>query len=255
MSPEDRYVRELNALRSDVTSGLQCLYAWLAIHHTASKDVAVRDALNSTALFWNTVLGSLQATTFITMGRIFDEDLRNHSLSKLLSIISAHPTIFSRQALAARKRKTVLSADFSARAYAARATVYTKQDLQRIRKFVAAKRKIYKATYGKIRHQVFAHNAHGDQAKVAALFSRTKIRELETLLLSLSGLHETLWQQFYNGQKVRIRLGTRSVDRILKKHRVRAPNLNAHELVALEATAVLKALPIVTQQLAAGRRP
>jgi hypothetical protein len=200
MSPEDRFKRELENYYRDATAAAQFLYCWIAFHHFVGRDAALRKDVNVTPLFWNTILGALQTSLFITLGRIFDEDPRSHSIHKLLDIAVNNQRIFSRAALAARKRKTSPGATWI-KQYVRDASIPTSSDFDRVSRYVTVRVKTYGLTYKKIRHKIFAHaGAITDQGR-DELFSGTKIAELERLVVSLCEVHEVLWQLLENGRK------------------------------------------------------
>ena len=73
MTPEEKaFDDELDVFRREVESGMQFFYAWLGINGIA-KDKAIESALNESSLFWLTILGALQQSTFITLGRLFEQ--------------------------------------------------------------------------------------------------------------------------------------------------------------------------------------
>lgn len=193
MSPEDRFLRELEQLRRGSDAAAQFLYSWLAFHKYASGRSPAVTAINKNALFWRTSLGALQTALFITLGRIFDKDPRSHGIDRLLSEAAQNPQIFSRVRQSGRE-----------------AYVPTPNDFRRLSRYVARKRKIYKA-YGRIRNKVFAHNDAQSSQKRDALFGKTQLGELQRLVLSLRAFHEVLWQLYHNGRKPTIRVGKYSV--------------------------------------------
>src|ERR1700687_4012028 len=98
MSPEESFIKELEVFRRAVQGGTQLLFAYLAIHATASKSKPTHRALNESPLFWNTVMGGLQQSAFITLGRIFDQT-STHNVDALLRIAQQNPDVFSKEAL------------------------------------------------------------------------------------------------------------------------------------------------------------
>lgn len=211
MSPEERFVRELEHLRRDSDAAAQFLYAWLAFHAYARGSRPTIMAINRNALFWNTNLGALQTALFISLGRIFDKDPRSHCINRLLREASQNPKIFSKALLAARKRRQSPGASW-VRSYVKEAYVPTTNDFRRLSRYVANKRKIYEKAYEDIRHKVFAHSGVGSSEKKDALFSRTQLGELQRLVLSLRAFHETMWQLYFNGSKPTIRVGKYSIN-------------------------------------------
>ena len=247
MSPEDRFVRELEHLRRDGDAAAQCLYSWLAFHHYAGANKKTRLALNRTPLFWNTGLGALQATLFIALGRIFDTDPRNHTIDRLLREAAENRQIFSKPSLAARKKAQSPGATWI-RDYVRDAYVPTDQDFKRLSGYVKRKRTIYRKTYGHIRHKVFAHNALGSAEKKNELFSKTEIGELQRLVLSIRAFHEALWQLYFNGRRPAIKVGAYSV-RSMKKDMASVPiNAPVEQRIFAETCEALTLVTTGTQR-------
>ena len=238
MSPEDRFVRELENLRRDSDAAAQYLYAWLAFHKCADGSRPTRMAVNKNALFWNTSLGALQTALFISLGRIFDKDPNSHSINRLLREGSQNPQIFSRASLAARKRQLSPGASWI-RSYAKDAYVPTNNDFHRLARYVAAKRKIYERAYEDIRHKVFAHSGAGSNEKKIRLFSKTQLGELQRLVLSLRAFHEALWQLHFNGVRPTIKIGKYSVNSMSRNILKVQCNAPIEQRVVAETHAVL----------------
>lgn len=211
MSPEAEFTRELEVFYAEVASAIQFFYSWLTVLTVAGDDRSVYQFLNQRRLFWNTVLGALQTASFIALGRIFDQDPSTHNIDRLLRIARTNSTIFSKDALAERKRKTSPDADKWLTEYLRRVYVPTADDFRKLRRHVAARRKVYENNYRPLRHKLFAHKQLLDPADIKALFAKTKIRELQQLLIFLSRLYEALWELLYNGWKPNLRAARYSV--------------------------------------------
>jgi hypothetical protein len=197
--PEAQFTRELEVFDAEVASAIQFFYSWLTVLTVAGDDKRIYQFLNQRRLFWNTVLGALQTASFIALGRIFDQDSSTHSIDRLLRIARSNLTIFSKEALAERKRSTSPNADEWLTEYLRRVYVPTANDFRRLRRHVAARRNVYENNYRPLRHKVFAHKQLLDAPEIKALFAKTKIRELQQLLIFLSRLYDALWELFYNG--------------------------------------------------------
>ena len=102
---------QLELFHTESESALQFFYAWDATHAIAAKDEGVVRLLNQAPLFWNTALGALQASIFVALGRVFDPETSNHSVTRLLALAHANVDIFSKNELTARKRKLSTNAD------------------------------------------------------------------------------------------------------------------------------------------------
>lgn len=209
------FAAELELFRMEADSAIQFFYAWRAIHSVAATSTKVRQLLNEAPTFWNTSLGALQTSTLIALGRVFDPDSKNHSVTRLLGSAHANLSMFSKKALAERKRAASTNADEWLPEYLK--TVYepTTEDFRRLKKYLSVRRKIYEEKYRPLRHKVFAHRSVATQSEVAALFSNTNIREMEKMLIFLRRLHQALWELYFNGRKPALRPSRYSVRRML----------------------------------------
>lgn len=255
MSPEARFEQELAQLRRDSNAAIQFLYAWVSFHACAGRSAQIRRAINRTPLFWNTSLSALQTSLFIVLGRIFDRNPKSHSLERLLGEAVQSPKIFSRTALAKRKAQQSPGATWI-NEYAKDAYVPDPADFQRLRRYAQIKRLVYEKAYEKIRHKIFAHSGVVSRQKSDELFSKTNIMELQRLVLSLSELHESLWQLYINGRKPSIRRFQYSIASL----RQRAFRKDGHvpsvqETVVDETFNLLESYKTEFQQTAVRERP
>lgn len=150
----------------------------------------------------------------MTLGRLFDPDPANHSVTRLLTIAHKNIEIFSKDALAERKRASIANADEWLTDYLTTAYVPNGDDFRRLKRYVADRRRTYEANYRSLRNQLFAHRGAENRTTIDALFAKTNIRELQRLLIFLRRLHEALWQLFFNGNKPTLRSARYSVSRI-----------------------------------------
>lgn len=214
--PAADFESQLELFRTEGQSAIQFFYTWDATHAVAARDKAVVRLLNEAPLFWNTVLGALQTSTFVALGRVFDSDTNNHSVTQLLTLAHGNLEIFSKKALAARKRKLSANADEWLHEYLKTAYVPTRDDFRKLKRQVALKRKIFEANYRPLRHKMFAHRGVTTPAQVTELFAKTNLRELRQLLVFLGRLYEALWQLYFNGYKPTLRPARFSVERMVE---------------------------------------
>ena len=213
-TPETEFEHELEIFRTESEGAIQFFYSWQSVRAVAAGDKAVFRALNRAPLFWNTSLGALQASTLVALGRVFDPDSNSHSVSRLLAIAHDNLGIFSKAALADRKRKLSPTADEWLPEYLRTAYEPTSEDIRRLKRYVATRRRVYEKAYRPLRHKLFAHRVVSERAEVDALFAKTNIRELQQVLVFLSRLYEALWQLFFNGNKPTLRPARYSVTRM-----------------------------------------
>lgn len=239
-SPSAEFEAQLELFRTECESAIQFFYAWDATHAVAGKNKSVVKLLNKAPLFWNTALGALQTSTFVALGRVFDPDQENHSVTRLLLLAHANLDIFSKEALAERKRKVSANADEWLPEYLKDVYVPSGDDFRRIKRHVAQRRKIYEKNYRPIRHKVFAHRAVVTNAEVGELFAKTNLQELRQLLVFLGRLHEALWQLYFNGHKPTLRPARFSVNRMLEQPSPSVRSSNLQERLVHEASEFFK---------------
>jgi len=199
-SEEEEFEHELDVFRIEVDSGTQFFYAYLAVNAALSANKAALDAVNKAPLFWGTNVGALQAAFFITLGRIFDQK-SNHNVDKLLRLAQNNISIFSKEALAKRKRKLSENADEWLDDYLEDVYVPTSDDFRGLKKHIRKYRQIYEQKYRNIRHKIFTHKELSKPDDIQRLYSMTNIGELEKLCIFLNKLHQTLWELLSNGRK------------------------------------------------------
>jgi hypothetical protein len=240
VSPEQRFRYTLDSVRRDSDACVQFLYAWVAFHYAAARNQTSRRKINENALYWNTILGGLQTSLFIALGRLFDRDKKSHGLDKLLRIATIERQIFSPSALARRKAQESPGANWI-NSYAASAHVPTAKDFARVRRHIASKRRIYIKNYAPIRNRVFAHSALGSLQKVDALFSRTNLGELQRLVLSVCEIHDVFWQLYFNGHLYKPRRPVFTTKALLR----RARKVSGSTILPLPQEMVKRAVNVV----------
>lgn len=216
--PEQLFARELEIFRTEAQVGAQFLYSYLTFNLIIGKNRKALDFVNHTPLFWNTNMGALQTSFFIVLGRIFDQTSK-HNIGVLLKIAEKNANIFSKSALAARKRRENSNADEWIDDYLNHSYWPTARDFRELRKKVNDNRRIYETNYRDIRRKVYAHKEVAESADVQKLFSKTNIRELQQVFVFANALYEALWELFHNGRKPRLRTMRHSIKNIMKNRK------------------------------------
>jgi hypothetical protein len=239
---EIEFQRELEVFRVETETAIQYFYARQAFHLVASGNPRVVAALNQAPRFWTTSTSALQLSAMITLGRIFDPDPKNHSVSRLLSLAQRNLHIFSKSALSERKRAESANADEFLEEYLKGVYEPEPRDIQRLKDYVASRRRTYESNYRAVRHQIFAHRSVADRAEIDALFAKTNVGELQKLFTFLARLHEVLWQLFFNGRRPVFRPERYSTKHILSRPSPTHRQPNTQERIAREAQHVLRSL-------------
>jgi AbiU2 len=212
-NPAAEFEHQLEAFRTDAQAAAQLVYAHLAIHAAYSDDQAVHYLIDQSGLLWRTIVGALQTSTFIVLGRIFDQGSA-HNVDRLLKIAQSHPGIFSKESLGKRKQGSLQEPPEWLPAFLERAYVPKEEDFRRLRSHVRKRRKIYDDKYRELRRKVFAHKELADRGAISALFGKTSIRELERLVTFFVQLYEALQELFLNGKRPTLRPHRYSLARI-----------------------------------------
>lgn len=212
-TPESKFVHALEVFRNEVSEAIQCFYTLRTIETILAEDKDCLNAINTTPLFWKTNIGALQAAFFIVLGRIFDKSSK-YNLNSLLAMAENHTEIFSKDALAARKRKNNVNAHEWLDEYLKSAYVPVDSDFRRLRKHEKRFLEVYRRNYSDIRHKYYAHKVKVKRDEIQKLFSKTNVSELEKLLVSLNKFYDALLEMLINGRKPILRPMPYSVNAI-----------------------------------------
>lgn len=245
-TPEQQFIQELEVFRTEAQAGTQFLYAYISFNIIINENKKIYTEINKTPLFWKTVMGSLQTSFFIVLGRIFDQN-STHNIDTLIKIAQNNIGIFSKKALAKRKKTNSSNADkwlaeFLKDIYEPKA-----HDFRELRKEVNKFRKIYITNYKNIRHQIYAHKEVSYTDAVQQLFSKTNIHELQQVFLFMNALYEALWQMLYNGRKPVLQPTEYSVTSMLHDRKPKWQNQTVQERMVSEVSDLLEKLTTTPQ--------
>lgn len=241
MKAEQAFVSELAVFHRELSAGTKYLYGLLSISTLAAKRRSVFRAMDETADIWNTIEAALQSSAFVTLGRIFDQD-SPHNINRVLKLAQADPGIFSKDALAARKRQQSPDADSFLPEYLKSAYVPSAADFRSLRKRVAGYRSIYIQCFRDIRHQYYAHKVAATDAQISVLFKNAKILELERMMIFLSQLYQALWQLLHNGRRPVLRPLKYSTRRLIANALPEWNQRSAAELIVADVKKLMRKL-------------
>jgi hypothetical protein len=89
------YLKEINLLSTEIDNVGIVYHMYEELNRLTLEDEDARDTINMDALFWLAHRHSLQATLFITLGRIFDSNQENYSIRRLLTATLGNMHIFA----------------------------------------------------------------------------------------------------------------------------------------------------------------
>jgi hypothetical protein len=214
------FEHHLEEFRKEVQGGTQFFYAMQAIHALAAANEKTLKTLNDASLFWNTNIGALQTSFFVTLGRVFDQKSA-YNIDTLVRLAQKNITLFSKSALAGRKRAQGSNADEWLPQYLRNAYEPSHDDFRCIRRYVKKYRTIYERNYDPIRDRIYAHKELARPSDKSSLFSQTRILELQRLFGFLNQLYTILWELYFNGEAPRFRRIPYSMTRMLQEERPR----------------------------------
>jgi hypothetical protein len=195
LPPPDDLEAELETFRIDEETAQQFFFAYLGVRDLTAKRLDVLAAVNRNPMFWKTTHYSMFVSTFIWLGRMFDQQSA-HNVNLLLRMVERNLPTLNRDALRDRKAK-VIRPDQAAK-YVASKHEMTIEDVRALRKEVADWRRIYEPVYRHIRDHL-AHNKKG-VSDLDALLAMTNIEEMKRMLGFFQALHEGLVELYLNGR-------------------------------------------------------
>ena len=191
---------QLENFRRESATAAQYIYAEMAIQHAASKSKKLLNRLNNTPTFWLSCSAALQASAYISLGRIFDTK-SNYNVDALLDAMEKNLELFQREGLASRKRNGSEIDPPWLQEYLEHAYYPTIKDIRRLRAMVEKYRVIYERAIKPARNKYLAHREKEDHDEVRALFAGGTVRDLWRLTTFLYQLYELLWEQLHNGRR------------------------------------------------------
>ena len=238
----DNFLVHLNNFENESSIAARYLFAEMAIQHGASKSKSLLKKLNETPTFWIVCNASLQSSTYISIGRIFDKTSK-YNIDELLISMEKNLHSFQLEALANRKRDGKTEDPEWLKDYLKHAHVPIYKDIERLRNMVAKYRLIYERAIKPPRNKYLAHREKEDRVEVQALYAGGTIRELARLTTFLLKLHNALWQQYYNGKKPTLRSLRHSVKSIYDAERQRS---SPHELIVSDVKKLMQFIETAT---------
>ena len=99
---EKHFHARMVAVENDARAAARFVYTDRTFNHQVAIDPDIYAAINRHAGFWRVIAASLQTSTFITLGRLYD-DKGTRNIAELLEYSNEHIGIFSHATFIARK--------------------------------------------------------------------------------------------------------------------------------------------------------
>src|SRR5262245_43256631 len=129
-----KFENALNVFHAQVDETTQFWFAAATMNEVAKVNEETLSALNVTPSFWVTVRGAMENQAFLTAAKIFGPRRRNpHNIDFLFQVVrEARATVFSKEAIEARKRQGSANADEWISEYMKKVHVPTAAEVNRL---------------------------------------------------------------------------------------------------------------------------
>lgn len=219
-------------MKTAIRRGRKAFYTFLFLDELWRDEERVREVISLSDDMWITLRSSLHTEVFVILHRLLDSSPKpRYSLGKLLSKTFANPQLFSKEALAARKRVGDVEPEWLP-GYLNEAWTFDRNAIKDLTKELAKHRKIYEQGYEPLRHKVYAHIGTLDTREFYEMVGKTNVQTMEEMLRFTFDLVMQLEDLFENGNKPALGY-LRPFDREKFKAAVRAiviPDNKNHDL-------------------------
>jgi len=221
---ETEYLHELDVLDTEVDHAYETFHVLEEINQLSKDNEAVFSVLNANAVFWNTQARGLQTSLFVGLARIFDSDLKAHSIHRVVNLTLGHPEFFSKDSLYKRKMQLANNVEpewLNERVQEAWSPKDA-SELRYLKKALTPQTKIHDSVYRPIRNNFYGHRTRGISETIK-LFDKTNRIELENMLDFLRDLIFAIRNLYNNG--IQPVLGSISFDKSKAAIRKEAQNV------------------------------
>lgn len=213
---DEKFEDALKVFEKQVGEATQFWFASAALNEVSRRRRVVLNTLSENPTFWNTVRGGLQSHALVALGRVFGSG--RHNIDTLMSMAREQRTLlFSSSALEERKKRLTAGSPAWLPAFMKSAHVPTAQEIERLDRLVEQHRAKYSSQYQIIRDKEIAHTVISDRTYLEGLYAKTRIRDLERLIVFLNQLYDALWNMYFNGRRPRLRPARFSVKSLVRR--------------------------------------
>jgi hypothetical protein len=202
-TPDQLFLNALQTFERQVGEATQYWFVGATVNESARRQPRLGRAFQSSALFWNTLRGGLQYHAIVAVGRVLGPSSSNPvNIDSLLRIVYEHrDEVFSKAAFKARRTTGDEERDNANNLPNLIAGYHEpkRRDFRRLSAFAKKYRRIYTEQFLPIRTKYLAHSDQLTVEQIVEMFSKTRIRDFERLLVFLNTLHDVLWHMYHNG--------------------------------------------------------
>lgn len=193
----------LTIFETQVGEATQFWFAASTMNEVANVNVETLSALNLTPTFWLTARVAMEYQAILSVGKIFGPRKTNpYNIDSLFQVLHENRlAVFSRDAFAARKRRRSANADEWLPQFMESVHVPEPQDFETLRALSKPHRRTYETQWEQIRNQHVAHTGIVDPNARWKMFQKTKIADLEQLIVFLNEFTTALRRTYYDGRQ------------------------------------------------------
>lgn len=230
-----RFEEALKIFETQVAEATQFWFAASAMNEVANANPDTLKAINFTPSFWITVRVGLENQGILSVAKIYGPRKTNpHNIDSLFDVLrECHLTVFSKESLAARKRRMSQNADEWLPQFMEGVHVPDLEDVNTLHALSKPHRKTYETQYEQIRNEHVAHTGLVDPNARWEVFQKTRISDLEKLIAFLNQFYDALWRMYYDGRRPTLEPAAYSVqDLVAKKLKDLSTSRNQEHIVA-----------------------
>ena len=234
-SAEQKFEDILATLSEHIAQASQFWFAGSTINES-SKQPKVVNAIQLTPGFWVCARRALEDQAIVAVGKIFGHRGANPTnLDRFFEVLrSSRSTVFSKAALAARKRRMASLSDKHFADFMRSARAITEQDINRLHTISKRHRRTYETQFAAIRNRHIAHFDLMTAAERNEMFAKTHIPDLEKLIAFLNQFREAVRGMYYDGRKPVLRRMRWSVRSLVAKKVRELSRIPDHEFAVVE---------------------
>lgn len=178
----------------------QSFFTWKLINNIASNNEKVLIGLSENSSTWNIILYSLQATYFIALRRIFDNDNEAFSADSLLKFCIDNISEFGKDKIAERKMSDNSSRPEWLDKYLEGVYQIEQKDIQMLRGELSKQKKKYEEKFRAIVNKTIAHSEIKYLENANSLFIGATIDDMEEIIDFLFQIKMILFDLLHNGK-------------------------------------------------------
>lgn len=248
---EAKFVHALEILEGQIAEASQFWFAGATINEV-SKRPETNAAIQLTAGFWICTRLALEQQAILAVGKIFGQRSSNpNNIDRFVEVLrESRLTVFSKDALAARKSRDIAPTDEQLADLMKTARTLTESDIRRLHTLSKRHRKTYETQFAAIRSRHIAHTEVVDPSARHEMFQKTHIPDLEKLFMFLNQLLAAMRALYYDGHRPVMRRMRWSVRSLVAEDIHQLNQTPNHEFIVSETrkcmfliTEAAKALP------------